>query len=170
MKSSLRLLLLEDNPVDADLILTTLERAGIHHDSVRVDNREDFVNAIKNHGFDLILADFCLPSFDGLSALEIARSRHKDLPFIFVSGAIGEEVAIESLRKGATDYVLKHRLSRLGPAVGRALEEAEQQTLRREAESLFRALFDQVTVGVAIADLDGRITRANPTLHSNIRL
>ena len=164
MKSSLRLLLLEDNPLDADLILTTLERAGIHHDSVRVDNREDFVNAIKNHGFDLILADFSLPSFDGLSALEIARSRHKDLPFIFVSGAIGEEVAIESLRKGATDYVLKQRLSRLAPAVGRALEEAGQQTLRREAESLFRALFDQVTVGVAIADLDGRITRANPAL------
>ena len=164
MKSPLRLLLLEDNPVDADLILTTLERAGIHHDAVRVDHREDFVSAIENQDFDIILADFCLPSFDGLSALKIVRDSHKELPFIFVSGAIGEEVAIESLRNGATDYVLKQRLSRLAPAVGRALEEAEQQTLRREAESLFRALFDQVTVGVAIADLDGRITRANPAL------
>jgi two-component system, cell cycle sensor histidine kinase and response regulator CckA len=164
MRSPLRLLLLEDNPVDAELILTTLERAGIRHDAVRVDHREDFVSALEEHGFDLILADFCLPSFDGLSALEIVRSRHKDLPFIFVSGAIGEEVAIESLRKGATDYVLKQRLSRLAPAVGRALEEAEQQTARREAESLFRALFDQVTVGVAITGLDGRITRANPAL------
>jgi two-component system cell cycle sensor histidine kinase/response regulator CckA len=165
MRSPLRLLLLEDNPTDAELILTTLERAGIHHDAVRVDNPLDFVNAIENHGFDLIVADLCLPSFDGLSALKIVRDYHKDLPFIFVSGAIGEEVAIDSLRKGATDYVLKQRLTRLAPAVGRALEEAEQQILRREAESLFRALFDQVTVGVAIADLDGRITRANLALH-----
>jgi PAS domain S-box-containing protein len=164
MRSPLRLLLLEDNPVDADLILTTLERAGIQHTSMCVDNRADFFNAIENHAFDLILADFCLPSFDGLSALKIVRDRHQDLPFIFVSGAIGEEVAIDSLRNGATDYVLKQRLTRLAPAVGRALEEAEQQTLRREAESLFRALFDQVTVGVAIADLDGRITRANLAL------
>jgi PAS domain S-box-containing protein len=173
MKPPLRLLLLEDDPADAGLILITLKRAGISHSAVRVDNRDDFVNAIENNGFDLILSDFSLPLFDGMSALEIVRVRNNDTPFIFVSGTIGEEVAIESLKNGATDYVLKQRLSRLVPAVTRALQEAEEQMLSREAErsrseaeSLFRALFDQVTVGVAIADLDGRIARVNPALQA----
>lgn len=134
MKHKLRILNLEDNQDDSELIRAILDREGIKCDLVRVEAREDFVDAIEGGGFDLVLADYSLPSFDGLSALKIAKKKCPEAPFIFVSGAIGEEFAIDTLKSGATDYVLKGRMSRLATAINRALLEVEEQTRRRQAE------------------------------------
>jgi diguanylate cyclase (GGDEF)-like protein/PAS domain S-box-containing protein len=101
---------------------------------VRVETKTDFISALNRDSFDLILSDYVLPSFDGSAALKIAKEIRPEVPFIFVSGAIGEENAIESLKRGATDYVLKERLSRLAPAINRAIIEAEEQAKRRQAE------------------------------------
>src|SRR6185369_13078375 len=95
---------------------------------------EDFGAALERGEVDLVLADFALPTFDGMSALAIVREKHPDLPFVFVSGRLGEESAIESLKNGATDYVLKNRLSRLAPALNRALSECEERAELRIAE------------------------------------
>src|SRR5689334_11411743 len=106
----LRFLLLEDSALDGELIGATLSEGKIECELVRVETRADFVREIETDSFDLILADYSLPSFDGLSALEIAKNTCPDLPFIFVSASLGEELAIESLKSGATDYVVKQRL------------------------------------------------------------
>src|ERR1700751_3003218 len=106
MSSPLRILSLEDDAAAAELVRDTLELEGLACTLTRVETEPGFVAARKQGAFDLILADYTLPSFDGLSALRIARLQRPDLPFIFVSGTMGEEVAIESLKIGATDYVL----------------------------------------------------------------
>ena len=133
MRPSLRILSLEDDPNDLGLIQDTLEAADIACDLLRVDTQSAFEDSIAN-GVDLILADYTLPSFDGLSALRLAISACPEVPFIFVSGTLGEEVAIEALKIGATDYVLKTRLSRLVPSVRRALREAEERAAHRRAQ------------------------------------
>ena len=125
---------MEDNLLDAELVNAHLLDGGINADLVRVETREEFSAEVEQGGFDLILADFSLPSFDGLSALEIARAKFDDVPFIIISGALGEETAIETLKSGATDYILKHRLERLVPAVRRALRETEDREARKRAE------------------------------------
>ena len=134
MKHKLRILNLEDSQDDSELIHLCLLREGIECDLVRVETREDFAAAVRRDGFDLILADYSLPLFDGLSALKMAKETCPEVPFIFVSGVIGEEGAIETLKQGATDYVLKDRLSRLATAIRRALLEVEEQTRLRQAE------------------------------------
>jgi PAS domain S-box-containing protein len=134
MNAPLRVLHLEDDIKDTELVQATLEAEGISGELARVEAEEDFVAALKQASFDLILADFSLPSFDGLSALKIAQQHAPDVPFIFVSGKLGEEAAIEALKMGATDYVLKTRLARLGPAVTRALAEAREKAERTRAE------------------------------------
>src|SRR5690349_12232190 len=116
----LNILLVEDSALDAELAQAALSDGGIEPTITRVDSREQFAHALKDPRLDLILSDFILPSFSGTAALEIAREQRPELPFIFVSGALGEETAIESLKQGATDYVLKQRLQRLVPAVIRA--------------------------------------------------
>ena len=140
MKQSLKILHLEDSPHDAELIQSMLTAEGIKCDVAFVETREDFINAIGKDTFDLILADYSLPQFDGLSALEIATTKCPDVPFIFVTGAIGEDWAIECLKKGATDYVLKDNLSRLIPAVNRALLEAKERAERKLAEEKIKHL------------------------------
>jgi signal transduction histidine kinase len=137
MKSPLHILHLEDNPNDAALIQSTLEAGGIVCAVNRVENREDFVAALEHGGIDLILSDFTLPSFDGLSAAKIVHDKCPGIPFIHVSGTVGEEKAIDSLKSGATDYVLKGRLGRLVPAVNRAIEEVEERAARRKVEEQF---------------------------------
>src|SRR5262249_6813941 len=127
-------LLLEDDPNDVRLIEDLLEADQLVSRIVCVQSHAEFLAALKDGDFDLILADHTLPAFDGLSALSVALSVHPDVPFIFVSGAIGEEVAIDALKVGATDYVLKTRLSRLVPAVRRALREARDRAARQGAE------------------------------------
>jgi signal transduction histidine kinase len=125
MKSPLCVLHLEDDPNDAALVQSTLEAGGIHCAITCVQNEDAFVTALEYGAFDLILSDVSLPAFDGLSALGIARERWPLLPVILVSGTLGEETAIDTLKSGATDYVLKGRLVRLVPAVRRAIEETE---------------------------------------------
>jgi len=137
MKNPLDILHLEDNAGDAELILHTLEAGGIHCKTTRVESREDFVAALEQHAFDLVLSDFSLPSFDGLSALKIAQSTHPDLPLIIVSGTLGEERAVDSIKSGATDYVLKDHVARLVPAVRRAMQDVKMRTERRLLEAQF---------------------------------
>ena len=134
MKSPLRLLLLEDNPVDADLITATMMEGGIPCQSHRVDTRQDFVAALKEGQIDLILADYSIPGFDGFTALTLARQHRPEIPFMFVSATIGEDLAIDAMHQGATDYILKQRLGRLVPSVQRALREVEERAERQRAE------------------------------------
>lgn len=129
-----RILVLEDSPLDAELIREHLGRIQPQPEIIGAPTRGDFVRALEEGGFDLILADFSLPDFDGMAALELASRQAPNIPFIFVSGVLGEEVAIESFRRGATDYVLKQRLIRLPAAVERALAEAREKEERRRAE------------------------------------
>jgi PAS domain S-box-containing protein len=138
MSRSLHILHVEDDTADAELTQDTLETEGVACDVTRVETESNFLIALHKGGFDLILADYALPSFDGLSALRIARQQQPDLPFIFVSGTMGEEVAIEALKIGATDYVLKTRLSRLVPSVHRALREAKERAELCRAERALR--------------------------------
>src|SRR6476660_2875703 len=138
MNSPLRVLHLEDDVRDTELVQATLEGEGIQSELTRVEREQDFLAALKRGDVDLILADYTLPSFDGLSALRIAQQRAPEVPLIFVSGTLGEDVAIEALKTGATDYVLKTRLARLGPAVARALREARQKADRARAETALR--------------------------------
>ena len=125
--------MLEDSVQDAELIQELLEADDFVCEVTRVQTRAEFQTAVEGGGFDLVLADYQLPSFDGLSALKLTLSAHPDLPFIFVS-SFGEEIAIEALTSGATDYVLKTRLSRLVPSVQRALREAHERAERKRAE------------------------------------
>jgi PAS domain S-box-containing protein len=166
--SPLRILHVEDNLADAELTRDLLETGGIACDLTRVETESCLIAALQEREFDLVLADYSLPSFDGESALRIVHEQRPHLPFIFVSGTMGEEVAIDALKLGATDYVLKTRMSRLVPAVHRALREArERSELQhaehelRERESKIRRLMDANIVGILISDLDDRIIEAN---------
>ncbi|HMK49363.1 MAG TPA: response regulator [Thermodesulfovibrionales bacterium] len=134
MNSRLRILHLEDDLNDSELVRSALEEDNVSLDIDRVETKIDFVEALGDKEFDIVLADYRLPSFDGLSALAIVREKTPDLPFVFVSGVMGEELAIETLKSGATDYVLKQHLSRLAPAVHRALKESEERIERRKAK------------------------------------
>jgi len=138
MSESLSVLYVEDCELDAELVQATLEAEGIKAETLRVETRAQFVGALEGGKFDLVLSDYNLPGFDGMSALEIAHEKRPEIPFIFISGSIGEEVAIETLKRGATDYVLKHRLSRLGPSVRRALDETMALKERRHLEDQLR--------------------------------
>jgi len=144
----LPILILEDVATDAELVKRELRKAKIEFSAKRVETKEAYIKGLKEFIPDLILADYSLPAFDGMAALVIARETCPDIPFVFVSGAIGEELAIESLKKGATDYVLKNRLSRLVPAVRRALQEAEDRIARKQAEEALRKAHDELEIKV----------------------
>ena len=131
----LRILNLEDDELDTELTHATLADGGIECEVVRVQTRTDFAATLESSDFDLVLADYSLPSFDGLSALELVQEMRPEVPFVLVSGALGEERAIEALKSGATDYILKQRLERLVPAVRRAVREAEERTERKRPEN-----------------------------------
>jgi PAS domain S-box-containing protein len=138
MRHPLRILSVEDDPKDTGLIQDLFEAEGITCEITRVDTQASLLGLLKQGGVDLILADYSLPSFDGLLALKLAIEVSPDVPFIFVSGTLGEELAIEALKLGATDYVLKTSLSRLVPSVQRALREATQKAEHKRAEESLR--------------------------------
>ncbi|HET7624724.1 MAG TPA: response regulator, partial [Verrucomicrobiae bacterium] len=144
MKKEIHILMLEDSPADAEIAKHTLHRGGVHYSAVRVDNEKDFIRQIEENPPDLILSDYALPGFDGYAALEIAKKKCPETPFIFLTGTMGEEVAIETLKNGATDYVLKHRLARLVPSVHRALRESQERQERRRAERQLRESHEQL--------------------------
>jgi diguanylate cyclase (GGDEF)-like protein len=143
----IRVLHLEDSESDAELVQALLTEAGMACEFTRVETQAEFAAALDAGGFTLILSDNKLPAYDGLSALAYARGRCPDLPFIYVSGTVGEELAIESLKAGATDYVLKQQLSRLVPAIARALKDTESRTARARNEARMHelAFYDGLT-------------------------
>jgi two-component sensor histidine kinase/CheY-like chemotaxis protein len=135
----MKILHLEDNDADAELICEALRHEVIACHVTRVETRKAFLEAMDQADWDIILADYSLPSFDGISALKLAVEKHPDLPFIFVTGSLGEERAVEALKTGATDYILKHRLDRLPQAVTRARRESESAKAQKEAEQNLKA-------------------------------
>ncbi|HUF21695.1 MAG TPA: EAL domain-containing protein [Burkholderiales bacterium] len=162
---------MEDSETDAILALRELERAGLACVSRRVDTRDGFVHELHDFEPDVILCDFSLPGFGGLEALTIARQLRPDVPCLLVSGTVGEETAIESLKSGATDYILKSNLVRLAPAVQGALRERNSRHARRQAEQelaaseeRLRLLWETTTDAVLLTDNTGRIQYANPAV------
>ncbi len=174
--SILKLLLLEDSPIDAELIQAVLQEGGLKFTLTQVQRRDSFLAALQAEPFDLILSDYSLPDFDGLSALAMAQQLCPRVPFLFVSATLGEELAIETLKSGATDYVLKQRLERLVPAVERALREAKERRSRQRAElalqdteTQYRLLFEQSPFGVLlIRATDRSFAEFNPQAHSQL--
>jgi PAS domain S-box-containing protein len=139
MTKELRILILEDRPADAELVMRELRKEAIPFVAKCVATETEFLAQLRDNPPDLVLADYSLPGYDGPSALASAQEERPEIPFIFVSGSLGEETAIEALHHGATDYVLKQRLSRLGPAVQRASREIEARTQRQQAEAALRS-------------------------------
>ncbi|MFH1323146.1 MAG: histidine kinase dimerization/phosphoacceptor domain -containing protein [Methanobacteriota archaeon] len=168
MKKEFHILILEDNSADAELMEHELHDAGIVFSAKRVETKDSFMKELENFTPDIIITDYKLPSFNGSSALAIAKAECPDVPVIFVTGALGEEMAVEILKKGATDYILKHRLSHLAPAVMRALREVEGRVERkradealRESERKYHALAELSPVGIFRTDAEGDCTYIN---------
>jgi PAS domain S-box-containing protein len=135
---------LEDNEDDAHFILSELKKGAIPHVARCVSRRDEFIAALAKFKPDLVLSDYRLPEFKELEALEIVRGKDPDLPFILVTGALGDELAVEVIKKGATDYILKDRLFRLAPAVQRAMREADERARGREADALLKSQHEQL--------------------------
>lgn len=170
MERPLQILHLEDDLFDVELIEETLKAEKIPCVITHVANRAGYIQALEQIDLDLILADFALPAFNGFEALALAQETCPDTPFIFVSGAIGEEKAIESLKQGATDYVLKHHLSSLAPAIHRARREVEDRTQRQQVEEQLRqskdkleAILSGITEGITVQTPEGGLIYANET-------
>jgi PAS domain S-box-containing protein len=169
MSDTLRILNLEDNKADAELNEAMLSARWTKYRFLRVETQPDFLGALAKEEFDVILSDYTMPGFNGVEALALARERRPETPFIFVSGTIGEDAAIEALKKGATDYVLKHRLMRLIPAVDRALRDARERVEReraelamRESEHKYRTLFESIGDAAFLVDrITGKIIDVN---------
>jgi two-component sensor histidine kinase len=151
----LRILLLEDSALDAELVTEALIEAGLPVSIERVVSADEFTRVVRDESWDLILADYLLPAFNGLNALEIAQEMARATPFVFVSGALGEEVAVEALKRGATDYVLKDKLDRLPATVLRALAEARERGERRRAQDALQQMLDERTA--LLHELDHRV-------------
>jgi PAS domain-containing protein len=168
MKATLRILNLEDSPRDAELTEVMISARWPQCEFIRVDTREDFLSALKED-LDLILSDYTMPGFSGRDALLLAREKRPEVPFLFVSGTIGEDAAVEALKSGATDYVLKHRLMRLIPAVDRALREVEEHVEReraeeamRQSEHKYRELFESLgDAAFLVEEQSGKIIDTN---------
>jgi len=165
----LRIVMVEDVESDAEITFRELKRGGLSVDFRRVETEAELVRECGEFRPDVVLSDFALPKFDGLSALAVVRQMDPDVPFIFVSGTIGEETAVKSLRSGATDYVLKTNLSRLASAVQRAVQESRERAALRAAEAqvqrserIFRSFMENLPGLAFIKDAEGRFTFVNP--------
>jgi diguanylate cyclase (GGDEF)-like protein/PAS domain S-box-containing protein len=171
VRRKIKVLLVEDRAEDAEMVMREMRGHGLDTVCRRVDTSAEYEEALAGFAPDLILSDYTLPGFDGTDALEIARSSRPDTPFIFVSGTIGEERAIQALKQGAVDYVFKESRARLVPAIERALREAEERDARRwaqreleESEERFRFAMHFSSVGMALVAPDGRWLGTNPAL------
>jgi diguanylate cyclase (GGDEF)-like protein/PAS domain S-box-containing protein len=171
MRESIKVLLVEDRPEDAELLIREMRSRGLRITSKRVETGPEFEEALEGFGPDLILSDYTLPGFHGIDALEVANRRRPDTPFIFVSGTIGEERAIQALKQGAVDYVLKDNRVRLVPAIERAMRDVAERDARRwaqreleESEERFRFAMHFSSVGMALVAPDGRWLGVNPAL------
>jgi PAS domain S-box-containing protein len=167
-RQPLKLLLVEDDPMDAELVLRELRRAGYEPDYRRVDTEAAYLDNLSTE-LEVILSDYDMPSFGGLRALKLLQQHGIDIPFIVISGTIGEQTAVDALKHGATDYLLKGSLTRLGQAVAQALEQARLRQERtqmsralREAEDRYRSIFENAVEGIFQTSPDGRLLAANP--------
>jgi len=171
VRETIKVLLIEDRPEDAELLLREMRRGGLVIDARRVETESAYEAALGEFAPDLILSDYTLPGFDGPLALQIAKQRSPDTPFIFVSGTIGEERALEALRQGAVDYVLKDNRARLVPAIERALQEAADRDGRRwalrrleESEERFRSIAEATQEWIWEMDATGVYTFCSPAV------
>lgn len=171
MKPTLRVLIVEDSEFDAQIMVTLLRKGGYDVTHQRVENADDFRHALKEHSWQLILADYNLPEFSAPSALGILHETGLDLPFIIISGGIGEDIAVASMKAGAHDYLMKGNLQRLAPAVERELREAANRASQREAkqaviesELRYRLLWETCPDAVLLIDPDGCVQFANPAV------
>jgi len=168
MPQKINVLIVEDTPDDAELMVLKLSEAGFQPDWQRVETEKDYLSALEDQP-DLILADWSLPQFSGLRALQLMNWHKMDIPFIIVSGSIGEEAAIDAIRQGAYDYLLKDNLGRLGSVVHRTLEEKRMREERkqadlmlRESEETYRQLFEAESDALFLIDnATGNILQAN---------
>ena len=171
VNSPVRILLLEDNSADAELIRQFLAADHFVCEIIRVQTPAEFLAALENDAFDLVLGNYQVPSVDGISTLKLALSRRPDVPFIVFSSTLGEELAVEALKTGATDYVLKSRMSRLVPSIRRALREAREQAELRRSEAALRQndahsrqqgdLLSLTHDAILVRDMDGVISYWN---------
>ncbi len=171
MTTPLHLLLLEDSDDDALLVLRELKRGGFDVTYERLETAEAMHTALEQEKFDLVICDYKMPRFDGLTALKLLRQMDPDLPFLLVSGTIDEVLAVTAMKGGANDYVMKQNLARLVPAVARELREAEVRRERRraeraqrEAEAKYRAIVENMEDGLFQSTPEGRYVMANPAL------
>jgi PAS domain S-box-containing protein len=175
MSIPLRVLILEDLPADAELLLRELRLAGFDPEWQRVETEEDYLAAL-HPALDIIISDYSLPQFDGMSALRLLRERGLDIPFLLVSGTIGEEVAVSAIKEGgADDYLLKDRLTRLGPAVKNALEQKRLRNERKQAEETlrasekrFRTLIENGLDDISLLTADGTLIWESPSVIRNL--
>jgi PAS domain S-box-containing protein len=165
MKLPLNVLVIEDSKVDAELILYNLKKSGYDIHAERIETASELTISIQNHKWDIILADYRLPSFDAPSALEICREAGLDIPFIVISGTIGEELAIALMKSGAHDYLMKDNLTRLAAVVERELQEAQvrrdhkmAEKCLKESEEMYRTLLNASPEGIVILDTHGNIS------------
>ena len=168
MTEHVRILHVEDSDRDAELVREVLLAEGLDCEIVRVETREQYIAALETGQFDLIVCDYTLPSFEGGEALEIAAAKWSHIPFLFFSGTIGEEKAVETLKKGAAEYVLKDNLARLPSAVLRALSEARERAERRKAEEALRAseqrtraLMENAKDAILVTNIQGIVVEVN---------
>ncbi|HUE12828.1 MAG TPA: PAS domain S-box protein [Planctomycetaceae bacterium] len=164
IRTPLHVLLLEDRDSDARLVVAELRSAGFEPTYKRVDTQQDYLSAL-DPALDVILADFALPQFDALRALKLLRERALDIPFIIVSGSIGEDLAVRALQEGADDYLLKDRLGRLGPAIRQALQSKRLRQEQRQIEEQLRIQSQALAAaanGILISETNGNIVWANP--------
>ncbi len=166
METAIKILHLEDNPTDSLLVQLSLKKANLVFDYYFADNENDYQQILDNQTIDLVLSDYHLPDYSGSEALQYVKEFYPQIPFVFISGTMGEDAAIESLLNGATDYVLKNKMERLVPAVHRAYNEALVLKARRKAENELRKLsraVEQSPNSVVITDTDGIVEYANST-------
>jgi two-component system sensor kinase len=164
----IKVLILEDVPLDAELVELELKRSGVEFESIIVEDETDYLEGLEIFKPDIILADHSLPQFDGITALNLAKERVPHTPFIFVSGKMGEEFAIETLKKGATDYVIKNNLSKLPHALNRALNDAKKleekkkyEEALKKSEEKYRSLFEFSPDYILLMDTEGVIREIN---------
>ncbi len=169
MDKEIKILIVEDNAADAELITRELGKGDFAHTTKWVKAREEYLEALGAYAPDVILCDYRMPSLGAPMALEIAKERSPETPFIVVSGTIGEEIAVETVRSGAVDYVMKDRLARLLPSIKRALNEAEARAERkrvedalRKSEEKARYLTDSAQDAILMMDSQGAISFWNP--------
>ncbi len=161
---AIRILHLEDSDVDAEFVRRRLEQSDLRFRLLRAINEISFREQLSAGDIEIILSDYEVPGFDGLAALALAQKTCPQVPFIFVSGAMGEELAVETLKSGATDYVLKDRLSRLAPAIDRALDDCYLRAERRRAEERATLLLEGMADGFVLLDSSLRVTYVNLAL------